>query len=696
MTVEHSSRATSGGPRDERMRYYLVVADAASGWLERGRGQLPDENVLILLPAAADLGLDTPDGWELLSVSEVADQERLRGEFLRFVQEWPSRAVLKHRTFDDLFRHLDGYSVWWTGPGIARNVDAGHFADLQILWALDHVIRERPPSKVLIYTNSAALAAALVSRSERAQVPYEVLDGSARPRPSPWDGRWRWLFRSLRQLMMQPVKVSIRVIAARLYAKTDISAGKPVTDPAIVFTSQFSRCVDVSQESVSVWFWQALSDQIRALIPRVRCCHLPRLGREIPGYRAVSFFYHTAWPLLRKMQNTVPPRERYAASGWWLRSVPRQLAALWRYSQIERQPSFRASFSFAGADISALYVPRVREAISGISEWAQTVGATVRSLRAVGNVRAMVLYEEMYRPGMINIAAAGALGIPTVGVQHGMIMPAHLMYTLPPGQVRGAPIPGYFAATSEYAKEVMSVHGAYPAERIWITGSPRFDELIKNPPDRRRARERLRLPLDKQVILITTQTAAWFPSAVQSVFEGAAEHAQWIVCVKVHPKTRGVSTEGYRRLAQQVGASNVLCFDDQFDDLLASCDVLISASSTTILEATLLGRRTICVNFSGAPDRYPYVQDGASLPARSPQEVEQALDTVLSRRDVDHLEDERRRFLQRHAGPSATGGAGAALASKILDLACPDETGYEAGALQRGCRADLTSAGVKG
>jgi hypothetical protein len=675
---------------------YLVVADATSGWLEGAARQLRHGTVQVLLPAAADGVLrGAPEEWELLSVSEVADQDRLREEFLRFLQDWPSRPVLDGRSFDEVFRHVGGYSVWWTDPGIERNVDAGLFAELQILWALDHAIQQRQPSRIFIHTKSAAFATVLVSRCQRAQLPYEMLNGSARPRSSTWDGRTQWLLRNLRQLTLYPVKVGIRAIAARVLAKTDISHSGRDDRPAIVFTSQFSRCARVTPDGVDVWFWKALSDQLRALLPRVRCCHSTRLGREIPGYRAVSFFYHTAWPLLRKIENAVPVRERYAALGWWAQAVPRQLSALRRYAHLEAQPGFRASFSFAGADVSALYVPRVRAAVAGIAEWAQTVGATVKSLEAVGNVRAMVLYEEMYRPGMINIAAARALGIPTVGVQHGMIMPAHLIYTLPAGQVRGAPIPEYFAATSPYVKEVMSVCGAYPAERIWVTGSPRFDELIKNPPDRRQARERLGLPHDKRVILITTQTAAWFAAAVKSVFEVAATRPEWFVCVKVHPKTRGVSSDGYRSLAQQVGAGNVLCFDDQFDDLLASCDVLISASSTTILEATLLGRRTICVNFSGAPDRYPYVDDGASIAARSHSEVEQALETALSTGGSDHIEDERRRFLHRHAGPSATGGAGALLAARILDVACPDEPGREANAPLPGSDANLVSAGLR-
>jgi hypothetical protein len=661
---------------------YLLVADLAEGWLDSARRQVKSPNVRVLLSAVpeGDFG-DLPPGWELLRLSALVDQDRLREDFLQFLDDWPRRIIDNGRSFDDVFRHPAGYSVWWTGPGIERNVDAGVYPALHTLWAADQAIRAVAPDRVFLYTKRKEFATILASRCERARLPLEILEGSTQPGESPWEGRSAWLARSLGQLPLHPAKTLLRALAARLFARTAPQPEPISNGPAIVFTSQFSRCVRFDGERWSVWFWQALCDRMTSLAPRVRCRHIFRLAREFPGYRAVSFYYHTAWPLLRKIDHAAPAKERYVAFGSWLWSISTQLAALWRYSRLETQPAFRESFAFAGADISSLYVPRLREAIAGIAEWAQTVGSIVRSLREVSEVRAMVLYEELYRPGTANIAAARALGIPTIGVQHGMIMPNHLIYMLPRGQVRGGAIPDFFAATSEYAKEVICRYGAYPADRIWITGSPRFDDLVNSPPDRDDARERLGLAKDWQVVLVTTQTADWFPLAVKAVFEAAKSRERIVVCVKVHPKTRGLSSDGYRALAQQVGATNVQCFDDQFDDLLAACNVLVSASSTTILEATLLGRRTICVNFSGEPDRFPYVQDGASLPARSPQEVGKVLNAVLTPGRDEHLEAERERFLRRHAGPSAAGAAGLTLATEILRLACPDAMAYGSTAL---------------
>jgi hypothetical protein len=121
-------------------------------------------------------------------------------------------------------------------------------------------------------------------------------------------------------------------------------------------------------------------------------------------------------------------------------------------------------------------------------------------------------------------------------------------------------------------------------------------------------------------------------------------------------------------LAEDFGAKNVRYFEDQLDELLAACDVLISASSTTILEATLIGRKSICVNFSGEPDDYPYVDEGVSLPAKSIAELRDAVNRATSQDVNEAVEARRTEFLWRHLGPSTSGQAAECLARKVLSL----------------------------
>ena len=120
-------------------------------------------------------------------------------------------------------------------------------------------------------------------------------------------------------------------------------------------------------------------------------------------------------------------------------------------------------------------------------------------------------------------------------------------------------------------------------------------------------------------------------------------------------------------LAAEAGATNVRFFSDCFNELLAACDVLISGSSTVVLEAILLGRRTICINFSTEPDRYPYASEGGSLGAKTGEELAAALDAVLDPQRAQELTADRMRFLARHVGPSAEGQAAAVFVRTVLD-----------------------------
>jgi hypothetical protein len=419
-----------------------------------------------------------------------------------------------------------------------------------------------------------------------------------------------------------------------------------------------------------VWFWNEISAALRRRRPGWRQFFLQKLGSRPESGWKYGELYHTGWPLQRRLDDAAPLPDRFPALGAWCRALPRQLAALRRYRRLELSEGFRSTFRFAGADVSSLIVPELRNAVAKMAEWERGAAARVEALRSIGNVAAMVVAEEFYPTAMQDLAAARELGIPTIGAQHGTIMPTHLVYTVPRGQVEHAPVPDFFAAFSEYAKETVSEIGSYPAERVWVTGSPRFDYLVNTPPDRSQARRMLNLPADKRIILVANQTFAWFPRVVEATIAWARDREDCLVCVKTHPKRLAMRAGEFQRMAARLGADNVLCYEDRFAELLAACDVLISGSSTTVLEAALLGRGTICVNFSDEPDWYPYVADGGALRAKSESELALRLAELLEG-DADAQErivTGRMEFLRRHAGPAGEGRAAEELADRIEAL----------------------------
>jgi hypothetical protein len=226
-------------------------------------------------------------------------------------------------------------------------------------------------------------------------------------------------------------------------------------------------------------------------------------------------------------------------------------------------------------------------------------------------------------------------------------------------------MPDYFAAYGPYARHIVSERGAFPGDRVWLSGGARFDHLNPAATDPSAARARLGLPLDRRIILITTQNYPWFPRAAEAVFRAALNQPDWFVCLKTHPID--VPIDVYREVAERVGLKAVAFFESQFEDLLASCDVLASASSTTVLEAILLGKRTVCLNFSDEEDWFPYVEDGGSLPGGSDDEVRASLGRCFDPSAQDELQAARRRFLDRHIPLAADGHAAETLAQQIAE-----------------------------
>jgi hypothetical protein len=649
----------------------LVIIDSedAADAFDRAHAELNQSRVVLLDLSQTISQKDprVPDTWKRLDLREVFDADKFRTDFLNFFERWPQSPSLNAKSFDQLFRRPGGYSVWWTSVGSERQHSGKFLTELKAIWIVDQAIEFVGPERVLSFTRNKFLSAAIEARCRNGSRPIKLLRTCSHLPSDPFAGRFRWVLSALRQVACIPLRATIRSLVAR-WCTAGQSNRTIERGPAVVFTSRNTDYVRLEGNEIHVWFWNGQYQALKSRLPALRQLFLLRRWGRLLGGRWVTQLYHTAWSRMTKLKDAAPISERYIALGPWLRAVSPQIRDIFRYARLENSAAFRESFVFAGADVACLFVPAIRKAVAASAQWAQTVGAVAESLRAVGNVQAVVVAEELYRAAMPDIAAARELGIPSIGVQHGTIMPAHLIYTPPRGHIDGAPIPDYLAVFSEFAKEVVSEIGSFPPDRVWITGAPRLDHLVNDPPDKLKARARLAIPAAKRVVLIPTQTFAWFARAVWAVLTILKHRDDCLVCIKTHPKTVAMSATAYKLMSQEIGADNVLYFADRFEDLLAACDVLISASSTTLLEALILARQAICVNFSDEPDWYPYVDEGGALGARTIDELRTALDLALAGDTGLNGDTARQQFLRRHAGPAAGGLGAKTFGDKLIGI----------------------------
>lgn len=653
----------------ERAINILVLASPgfSSVDISKVEDQFPQASVTFVCLTTESAKLQVPERWCQLAIGKQLDLEELRNDFLTFLDRWPRYRFAEGKSFDEMFRLEGGYSVWWTGPGMKRHPSKGIFPTIRSVWIAGKAIEAVSPDRILIFAGDRVLATVLASRCDASNCQYSFLPDSARPSQEHWAGRPQWLASSLVWLILFPWKMLLRACFARLLAGMPRKLKPDRKTPAVTMSLTFPKYIRFTDDCPYIWYWDHLCSVMEMQHPDVQRCFFVRTTADaLVDYKMPLGLFCTGWSRLRKIRSLLPLPETHACWCSLLKAVWGQVSALIRYARLERTDEFRQSFCFNGVDVSSVYVPRLRRSVSRMAGWAYAVAAAAASLRATRNIDVMLVDEEFYGYGQIEIAAARKLGILTVGTQHGTIFPGHLIYTLPPGQVAGSPTPDYFAAYGQFAKEVVSKHGSYPAERVWITGGPRFDRLINDRPNQQAARQRLGLQEDKKIVLLATQFYPWFQNAAENLFQNARNRDNCVVCLKTHPTD--VPVDIYQKLAVQAGAENVLFFTDRFDDLLAACDVLVSGSSTTLFEAILLGKRAICVNFSDEPDRYPYVESGGALPAGSAEEMRTALDQALSSENESEWEARRQKFLDRHAGPSAQGKAAETLAKHLSDL----------------------------
>ncbi|MHC4561625.1 MAG: hypothetical protein ACYS8X_02515 [Planctomycetota bacterium] len=634
------------------------LTDQAVTWIS---DQVADAPVVVFCVTGGE-GSTTPADWQRLRRADLMEPEALRRDFLRFLDDWPRQPVAEGRTFDQSFRVAGDYSLWWTGPGSRKHPDHSVFPKMRAVWLAGRALARSAPRHVLVHTKDAGMSACLASLCRSAAMPMSFVPGSSRPMGGPTMGAAGWWLRTVAWLIQFPVLATARAIMCRLTSRRPRTSKADQDKPAVVINAKFPRDI-CDGKAVN---FLALENALRASDDSTPVRYLVQMAGGAGSWRAV---YDPRWRQGAKVPGAAALGTRFTCLWAFYVGAARQLRLMWRYRRFEKTPEFAASMSFAGADVSSLYVPLLRRALSRVAVWEQSVACVRKALQAVGPIKALCVTEELYESGRINVAAARSLGIPTVGMQHGTIFPTHLIYAMTDGQVAGSPLVDHFAVYGQYAADVMSARGAFPADRLWITGGPRFDYLVNESVDVDAVRRslNLNLPVDRRIVLIATQEYGWFLDAVRAVFEVARHRPDIQVVVKArtvrdHPLT------AYQQLAGEAGLADVVFFLDQFNELLAACDVLVSGSSTTVFEAALLGKRTICVNFSDEPDRYPYVANGAALPARNGEQMAQSMGLALRDEATDQLDADCRRFLAYHAGPTAQGDAAETMAAHILSL----------------------------
>ena len=211
------------------------------------------------------------------------------------------------------------------------------------------------------------------------------------------------------------------------------------------------------------------------------------------------------------------------------------------------------------------------------------------------------------------------------------------------------------AVLSQFEKD-MYVSLGVPPEKIFITGQPRFDIIWQkqsNPNGQIIAE--LGVPEEKGIIVLATQpfvepriwTEQQREQLVQAAVSAVKEFPDKQLVIKLHPDE---SIEKYRKILTNIGEDKaIICRDVNLYELLNAGELLMTGDSTVGLEAMLLDKPVIVVNFTGRPCVMGYAESGAAIGVYKEEGLAPAIGKALYDPLVrKELKQNREGFINKH------------------------------------------------
>jgi glycosyltransferase involved in cell wall biosynthesis len=300
--------------------------------------------------------------------------------------------------------------------------------------------------------------------------------------------------------------------------------------------------------------------------------------------------------------------------------------------------------------------------------------------------------------GRCFLAAAQALGVPTVGVQSRVISKDDRQYAHRAGAVPATgrfvgttlcPIPDRTAVFGELTRNILIGAGGYPEDGVVVTGQPSDDLLnaMREDGARERICRRLNISAEATLVVLAIQTRTGLShehnvKLVRNGLEAIREFPEHRLLVKFYP---GEEPPLRRRIAREKGLLDeiVLAKAVNLFDLLQACDLLITSCPTVALEAMLFGKPVVVIETPGAGEMMSYAEVGAAVCVTDAGQLVSVIRSVLTDEAVRRRLDEgRARFVAGHLHPR-DGNAARRVVELALTMA-DEHARQAAGSIQGG------------
>lgn len=239
------------------------------------------------------------------------------------------------------------------------------------------------------------------------------------------------------------------------------------------------------------------------------------------------------------------------------------------------------------------------------------------------------------------IAAAKLKGIPVLSVQHGIYSPYFIHYNHSPADIGASgeatapycPVADRFAVYSQQDKENFVNRGRARECNVIISGQPRYDVLARADTvfSKERTFKKLNLNSSKKLVVWMTQSHAFTPRQNErnrNAIYNAIESLKGVqLVVKLHPEENRKATP--YRLDRTFKPTIVGGWGSFTFELLYAADLVITHYCTTAIEAIMLNKPLIIIDFGGGLTVVPYIESGAAIGIDKQDALTSAIEKAL-------------------------------------------------------------------
>lgn len=261
----------------------------------------------------------------------------------------------------------------------------------------------------------------------------------------------------------------------------------------------------------------------------------------------------------------------------------------------------------------------------------------------LGRPDIVIVLTDTTPPCRIAVLTARLAGVPSLLLLHSGMVGRN--YECPDFLVDKIAVPG------DFAREILKNCGV-DEKKLVVTGYPSYDALVHAEGHFQRNVICRKFGLDprRSILVFTTENLPIRESELlaRAVYSAVKGFPSLQFIVKVHPSESELSI--YSKLAKELDLQAVITRDASIYEVLYVCDLVVTGFSATALDAMMLNKPVVTINFTGLKDPLPFADDGAAIGVYEERTLKSAIEAALYDEILKKkLRRKQKEFVFRHS-----------------------------------------------